>query len=179
MEIIEYNENFKTQLLDFVLDIQNNEYQLVLVPRHLERIDEIKKIILENFSKKDYLLLTAIEKNKINLEAENKKEIVIIDKMGILTDFYQLADFVFVGGTLVNIGGHSILEPLFYGKKPIIGKYFQNIEEIVRDAQELGFIKIVENENEIINYLKKSENVDTKRFFEENNEIDKIINEIC
>ena len=158
---------------------QNNEYQLVLVPRHLERIGEIEKIILENFSKKDYLLLTAIEKNKINLEAENKKEIVIIDKMGILTDFYQLADFVFVGGTLVNIGGHSILEPLFYGKKPIIGKYFQNIEEIVRDAQELGFIEIVENENEIIEYLKKSENVDTKRFFEKNNEIDKILNEIC
>ena len=158
---------------------QNNEYQLVLVPRHLERIDEIKKIILENFSKKDYLLLTEIEKNKINLKTENKKEIVIVDKMGILTDFYQLANFVFVGGTLVNIGGHSILEPLYYGKKPIIGKYFQNIEEIVRDAQELGFIKIVENENEIINYLKKSENVDTKRFFEENNEIDKIINEIC
>ena len=158
---------------------QNNEYQLVLVPRHLERIGEIEKIILEKFSKKDYWLLTAIEKNKINLEAENKKEIVIIDKMGILTDFYQLADFVFVGGTLVNIGGHSILEPLFYGKKPIIGKYFQNIEEIVRDAQELGFIEIVENENEIIEYLKKSENVDTKRFFEKNNEIDKILNEIC
>ena len=158
---------------------QNNEYQLVLVPRHLERIGEIEKIILEKFSKKDYLLLTAIEKNKINLEAENKKEIVIIDKMGILTDFYQLADFVFVGGTLVNIGGHSILEPLFYGKKPIIGKYFQNIEEIVRDAQELGFIEVVENENEIIEYLKKSENVNTKRFFEKNNEIDKILNEIC
>ena len=158
---------------------QNNEYQLVLVPRHLERIGEIEKIILEKFSKKDYLLLTAIEKNKINLEAENKKEIVIIDKMGILTDFYQLADFVFVGGTLVNNGGHSILEPLFYGKKPIIGKCFQNIEEIVRDAQELGFIEIVENENEIIEYLKKSENVDTKRFFEKNNEIDKILNEIC
>ena len=158
---------------------QNNEYQLVLVPRHLERIGEIEKIILEKFSKKDYLLLTAIEKNKINLEAENKKEIVIIDKMGILTDFYQLADFAFVGGTLVNIGGHSILEPLFYGKKPIIGKYFQNIEEIVRDAQELGFIEVVENENEIIEYLKKSENVDTKRFFEKNNEIDKILNEIC
>ena len=158
---------------------QNNEYQLVLVPRHLERIGEIEKIILEKFYKKDYLLLTTIEKNKINLEAENKKEIVIINKMGILTDFYQLADFVFVGGTLVNIGGHSILEPLFYGKKPIIGKYFQNIEEIVRDAQELGFIEIVENENEIIEYLKKSENVNTKRFFEKNNEIDKILNEIC
>ena len=98
--------------------------------------------------------------------------------MGILTDLYQMADFVFVGGTLVDIGGHSILEPLYYGKKPIIGKYFQNIEEIVKDAKELGFIEIVQNKDEIIEYLKKSENVDTGEFFEKNNEIDKIWKEI-
>ena len=98
--------------------------------------------------------------------------------MGILTDFYQIADFVFVGGTLVDIGGHSILEPLYYGKKPIIGKYFQNIEEIVKDAKELDFIEIVQNKDEIIEYLKKSENVDTREFFEKNNEIDKIWKEI-
>ena len=98
--------------------------------------------------------------------------------MGILTDFYQLADFVFVGGTLVDIGGHSILEPLYYGKKPIIGKYFQNIEEIVKDAKELGFVKIVENEDEIVEYLKKFENIDTREFFEKNNEISKILDEI-
>lgn len=52
-----------------------------------------------------------------------KKKIVLVDKMGVLRDFYQLADYVFVGGTLVNIGGHSILEPLYYNKVPIIGKY--------------------------------------------------------
>ena len=98
--------------------------------------------------------------------------------MGILTDFYQLADFVFVGGTLVDIGGHSILEPLYYGKKPIIGKYFQNIEEIVKDAKELGFVKIVKNEDEIVEYLKKFENIDTREFFEKNNEIGKILDEI-
>ena len=89
-----------------------------------------------------------------------------------------MADFVFVGGTLVDIGGHSILEPLYYGKKPIIGKYFQNIEEIVKDAKQLGFVEIVENEDEILEYLKKFENVDTREFFEKNNEINKILDEI-
>lgn len=79
---------------------------------------------------------------------------------------------------LVDIGGHSILEPLYYGKKPIIGKYFQNIEEIVKDAKELGFIEIVKDKHEIIEYLRKSENVDTREFFEKNNEIDKILKEI-
>ena len=156
----------------------DNEYQLVLVPRHLERINEIENIILEKFSKDDYSLLTQIEKNITEAKTNNWEKIVVVDKMGVLTDFYQLADFVFVGGTLVDIGGHSILEPLYYGKKPIIGKYFQNIEEIVKDAKELGFIEIIENEDEIVRYLKKSENVDTKSFFEKNNQIDKILEEI-
>ena len=153
----------------------DNEYQLVLVPRHLERIGEIENIILENFSKDEYLLITQIEKDNKN---EDYKKIILVDKMGVLTDFYQMADFVFVGGTLADIGGHSILEPLYYGKKPIIGKYFQNIEEIVKDAKELGFIETVQNKDEIIEYLKKSENVDTGEFFEKNNEIDKVFKEI-
>ena len=156
----------------------DNEYQLVLVPRHLERLGEIENIILEKFSKDDYSLITQIEKEKINFKTQDWKKIIVVDKMGVLTDFYQLADFVFVGGTLVDIGGHSILEPLYYGKKPIIGKYFQNIEEIVKDAKELGFIEIVKDKHEIIEYLRKSENVDTREFFEKNNEIDKILNEI-
>ena len=156
----------------------DNEYQLVLVPRHLERLGEIENIILEKFSKDDYSLITQIEKEKINFKTQDWKKIIVVDKMGVLTDFYQLADFVFVGGTLVDIGGHSILEPLYYGKKPIIGEYFQNIEEIVKDAKELGFVEIVKNKDEIIEYLKKSENIDTREFFEKNNEIDKILNEI-
>lgn len=156
----------------------NNEYQLIIVPRHLKRVYEIEKMILEKFSRNDYSLFTKIEKNKKNSEMGKYKKIVIVDKMGILTDFYQMADFAFVGGTLVDIGGHSILEPLYYGKKPIIGKYFQNIEEIVKDAKELGFIEIVENEDEIVKYLKKFENVDTREFFEKNNEINKILDEI-
>ena len=156
----------------------DNEYQLIIVPRHLKRIYEIEKIILEKFLRNDYSLFTKIEENKKNNEATRYKKIIVVDKMGILTDFYQLADFVFVGGTLVDIGGHSILEPLYYGKKPIIGKYFQNIEEIVKDAKQLGFVEIVENEDEIVEYLKKFENVDTREFFEKNNEISKILDEI-
>ena len=48
----------------------------------------------------------------------------------------------------------------------------------MKDAKELGFIEIVQNKDEIIEYLRKSENVDTREFFEKNNEIDKIWKEI-
>ena len=149
---------------------QNNEYQLIIVPRHLERTEEIKKEIEKIFTQKPevYSLLSE----------SRKTDILIVDRMGVLRDFYQIADFVFVGGTLVNIGGHSILEPLYYGKLPIIGEYYQNIEEIVKDAFKMNFIKIVKNKDEIMEYLNKSETVNTKEFFEKNNEIDKIIEEL-
>jgi len=152
---------------------EEKEYQLVLVPRHLDRIDEVINEIHQVF--------TEGENSKISysLMSEDKKtDILVVDRMGVLRDFYQLADFVFVGGTLVDIGGHSILEPLYYGKKPIIGNYYQNIAEIVEDAKKMSFIKIVENKNEIIEYLKKSEKVDTSEFFRKNNEIDKILEEL-
>ena len=152
---------------------EEKEYQLVLVPRHLDRIDEVINEIQQIFPEG--------ENSKISyslMSEEKKTDILVVDKMGVLRDFYQLADFVFVGGTLVDIGGHSILEPLYYGKKPIIGNYYQNIAEIVEDAKKMNFIKIVENKNEIVEYLKKSEIVDTSEFFRKNNEIDKILEEM-
>lgn len=152
---------------------EEKEYQLVLVPRHLDRIDEVINEIQQIFPEGKN------SKISYSLMSEDKKtDILVVDKMGVLRDFYQLADFVFVGGTLVDIGGHSILEPLYYGKKPIIGNYYQNIAEIVEDAKKMSFIKIVENKNEIVEYLKKSEIVDTSEFFRKNNEIDKILEEL-
>lgn len=146
----------------------NSVYQLIIVPRHLDRISEIADEIKQTFGEENFSLLS-----------ENKKnDIILVDKMGVLRDFYQLADFVFVGGTLVNIGGHSILEPLYYGKMPIIGEYYQNIEEIVKEAKKMNFIKFVKNKNEITEYLKKSEIIDTSDFFKKNNEIDKILKEL-
>lgn len=152
---------------------EEKEYQLVLVPRHLDRIDEVINEIQQIFPEGKN------SKISYSLMSEDKKtDILVVDKMGVLRDFYQLADFVFVGGTLVDIGGHSILEPLYYGKKPIIGNYYQNIAEIVEDAKKMNFIKIVKNKNEIVEYLKKSEIVDTSEFFRKNNEIDKILGEL-
>ena len=164
---------------------RDNEYQLIFVPRHLERIHEIINDIKETDIKQSdtgqFGISQISDNNKKSYSLFSEKEksdIIIVDKIGILRDFYQLADFVFVGGTLVNIGGHSVLEPLYYGKMPIIGQYYQNIEEIVKEAEKMNFIKIVKNKDEIIEYLKKSEIIDTSEFFRKNNEIDKILKEL-
>lgn len=103
---------------------------LILVPRHIERTPQIEEIIKSyGFTYKKY---SELEHRK------DKTDIVIVDKIGVLRKIYSITDIAFVGGTLVNIGGHSLLEPLFYGKTPIFGKYLQNVKEISKEILELG-----------------------------------------
>ena len=48
----------------------------------------------------------------------------------------------------------------------------------MKEAEKMNFVKIVKNKDEIIEYLKKSEIIDTSEFFRKNNEIDKILKEL-
>lgn len=150
---------------------------LVLVPRHIERTPKIEEIIKEyGFSYKKYS------------ELESKKEktdIIIVDKIGILRKIYSITDIAFVGGTLVNIGGHSLLEPLFYGKTPIFGPYLQNVKEISREILELGLGYKVTNVNEFLEAIKEigikqeSSSEKIRELFEKNNRTaDKIVERI-
>lgn len=107
-------------------------YKLLLVPRHLQRIGEIEEL-LEN---ENYSLYSQRIKDS---------DIIIVDTMGILRKCYAIADVTFVGGTLVDIGGHSLLEPLYYGKKPIFGKYLQNVKDIAKEMLKLKLGHKVEN----------------------------------
>ncbi len=156
-----------------VRNYKSYKWQLVIVPRHLERVD---KIIAE---------LKIANCNEYSLFTENKKSnIIIVDKMGILRDFYELSDHVFVGGTIANIGGHSILEPLFYGKKPIIGPNYKNIEDIVNDFKDKKMVNIIREEEAIyaiINNINENERdyrSIIKEEFKNKNEINKIIDEL-
>ena len=107
------------------------DYMLVLVPRHLDRIEKIEDLLIKRKIK--------FSKYSDCLEGKSEKsEVIIVDKMGVLRKFYSVCDTAFVGGTLVNIGGHSLLEPLFYRKTPIFGKYLQNVKDIADEILKRG-----------------------------------------
>jgi len=55
---------------------------------------------------------------------------VVLDTIGELAQVYQIATAVFVGGSLVDTGGHNILEPAVYGKPIVFGPHMQNFGEI-------------------------------------------------
>ncbi|OQX70932.1 MAG: hypothetical protein B6D62_03210 [Candidatus Cloacimonas sp. 4484_275] len=103
--------------------------KIVLVPRHLKRLSEIKEI----FSDEKYSLFSSLSK---------PNDIVIVDKMGALTKFYALADLAIVGGSFYDFGGHNPLEPAFYGIPIIMGKYYHSCRDSVSKLLENNAIKI-------------------------------------
>lgn len=150
---------------EFLLEVFDKleGYKLILVPRHLERIEEIEKLL----KNRSYTLWSKEEKGK---------DIILVDKMGILRKLYALSDITFVGGTLVNIGGHSLLEPLFYMKLPIFGKFTQNVKDISNEIikREIGYR--VNNLHEFLEAIKRVEenienNSEILKFFGENNKV--------
>ena len=92
--------------------------KLLIAPRHIERIDELKQICLdENMAYSIYG------------HESQKASIILVDRMGILNDLYLMADLAFVGGSMVDIGGHNILEPVWAGTPVLFGPFLSNVLE--------------------------------------------------
>lgn len=151
---------------------------LILVPRHIEKTSQIEELLKKNNQK----YKKSSEINEKNIE---KTDIIIIDTIGILRKIYSISDIAFVGGTFVNIGGHSLLEPLFYGKTPIFGPYIQNVKEISQDILKYEIGYKVQNVDEFLRAIssvkKNQENSQEiiKKLFKENMKTaDKIIQKI-
>ena len=57
-------------------------------------------------------------------------EVLLLDSIGELAGLYSLADSVFVGGSLVSVGGHNILEPAWFEKPPVFGPFMDNFRDM-------------------------------------------------
>jgi 3-deoxy-D-manno-octulosonic-acid transferase len=118
-------------------------FVLVLAPRHVERAGELARICRERHRRVHL---------RSRLEGRHlvPGEILILDTLGELAAMYATASIAFVGGTLVPIGGHNLVEPVHAGCPVLFGPHFENARKIVgilevggaglcvRDAAELG-----------------------------------------
>jgi len=71
-----------------------------------------------------------VRRSRLTIDEEIKADVVVLDTIGELAQVYQVAWAAFVGGSLVDIGGHNIMEPAFYGKPILFGPHMQNFAEI-------------------------------------------------
>lgn len=122
---------------------------LILAPRHLDRLEEVEKILRnEDLS----------WKRRSSLSGQDRKEIsgvILLDTMGELMRLYSLGTIVFIGGSLVPVGGHNPLEPLFFKKCVLFGPHMFNFLEISRRLIAEGGAILVNDREELSSQLKR------------------------
>jgi len=118
---------------------------LILVPRHPERADSIKQLAT------NYGLLTL--KHSENLILNDHTQVFIVDKIGELLLFYALCDIAFIGGSLIEHGGHNMLEPAAFKLPLLAGKYNFNFADISKQMHKNNGLIIVNNEHELSSNL--------------------------
>jgi len=106
---------------------------LVLAPRKPERFSHAAEFIEEShrkFVRRSELPLpgpgVSPNPNGSKDGIPDDATVLLLDSIGELASLYRLADGVFVGGSLVNSGGHNILEPAAFGKVPVFGPSMEN-----------------------------------------------------
>ena len=166
----EYNSVIKTHL---ELSKKENKITTFIIPRHLNKISDLEKII-NNYKIK-------YQKISQNNEVSNFNGIVIVDQFGLADDIFEKVKTVFMGGSLFNHGGQNPIEPLRYGCKIITGKYIDNFTEIYEDLVTKGLVEIVNNQDEFRDklieiFFKKKTTKDTELKFDFINFSDKVYN---
>jgi 3-deoxy-D-manno-octulosonic-acid transferase len=96
---------------------------LILAPRRPERFGDVEALA------KDTGLRT-VRRTSLAPGDELRADVVVLDTIGELAHVYQLATAVFVGGSMVDMGGHNILEPAVMGKAIVFGPHMENFREI-------------------------------------------------
>jgi len=109
--------------------------KLILAPRHPERFNEVEKLVREKG-------LAVVRRTAVTpasrLQPPASHDVILLDTIGELSMIYSLATAAFVGGTLVNIGGHNLMEPALYRKPVIYGPSIKSCLEMAEMLESAG-----------------------------------------
>ena len=110
---------------------------LILVPRHQERFDQVVTLA------KDEGLVTVRRSSGDVPTAQT--QVYLADTMGELLALYGACDIAFVGGSLVPVGGHNLLEPAAWEKPVLSGPVLHNFTEVSALLTEANALQIVDD----------------------------------
>ncbi|HEU4778420.1 MAG TPA: lipid IV(A) 3-deoxy-D-manno-octulosonic acid transferase [Steroidobacteraceae bacterium] len=110
---------------------------LVLVPRHPPRFVEVASLLRN----RSVAFVTRTSKESVSSDAQ----VYLLDTLGELPAFYAAGDVAFVGGSLVPIGGHNLLEPAALSLPIVAGPHNFNSADIARMLVEHGAVRIVQD----------------------------------
>ena len=115
------------QLINVYLKLKEHLENLVWItaPRHIQRLPELESQLLEKDL--EYSVLSDVKKHG------RRHSIIVVDTVGELAQIYSVGTFIFCGGSLVDRGGHNLMEAAMWGK-PVF--YGPNIKDFA-DAADL------------------------------------------
>ncbi len=119
---------------------------LVLVPRHPPRFDEVA-LALQRAG--IHFVRRSQRAGERAAHAAATADVLLVDTLGELLDFYAAADVAFVGGSLAPIGGHNLLEPAALGRPVLTGPHNSNAPDVARLLVERGAAEVVQNAAEL------------------------------
>lgn len=117
------------------------EALLVIAPRHPPRFAEVASWLAARgvrFARRS--------RGEI---AEPATEVLLLDSLGELLDFYAAADVAFVAGSLVPVGGHNLLEPAALARAIVSGPYQHNAPDVASRLTERGGLELVRDPREL------------------------------
>ncbi len=104
---------------------------LILAPRHPARFEEVSRDLAQAQCR--FVRRTALPGEETALSRQlTSTAILLLDTIGELAGIFELADLVFIGGSLVPTGGHNILEAAYWSKAIVFGPHMENFRDIAR-----------------------------------------------
>ena len=104
---------------------------MVVAPRHPERFDDVEKLLQRSS-------FAFQRRSQASPSHWFDKDILLLDSVGELVDFFAVADLAFVGGSLVRVGGHNVLEPARFGKPILFGPHMLNYQQLAAEMVRQG-----------------------------------------
>lgn len=118
---------------------------LMIAPRHVGRRNELEELCAS------LGLAVGVRSRGDDVLG---KAVYVIDTLGELAGLYALADIAFIGGSLVDAGGHNPLEPLIQGRPACWGPHFYNFHEIETTLLTSGCGRKIFSEDELRQFLR-------------------------
>jgi 3-deoxy-D-manno-octulosonic-acid transferase len=148
---------------EIILDVfknltQNqNNLRLVIVPRKPERFDEVAQLITSfGFDCLRYSSIKQVSsKNEPRATSLESQTVLLGDTMGDLRKFYSLATIIFVGRSLVPMGGSDMMEAAALGKCTMFGPHAFNFKQTVEDLLKSDGAILVRNKQELLAAMQK------------------------
>jgi 3-deoxy-D-manno-octulosonic-acid transferase len=116
------------------------DIQLILAPRHVERAGEVAKLCER---------LNVRVNRRTTVQPGDRWDVLILDTLGELIQFYAISDVAFVGGSLIPWGGQNLLEPAFYSKPVFFGPHMDNFAYLTQTFLEADSARVLRENGDL------------------------------